>query len=188
MRHIPWTLGRALKPAAVALTATLGLGAGLGGCAVVDQITEIAGDSFGAEGCKQISAKARAKINWARVPVVEVAVRNDEFEPMILRLKQGRPYVLRLRNRDFETHEFHAAEFMRQNAMVTIAVDGQRFDDTCVESITIPPRQTAEVRLVAIVDDHYEFFDNPLPFPVLSAAVPGGVIVVEERRDVVEVQ
>ena len=175
-------LGRVTKPAAIVTAAALGLG----GCTVVDEFVGMVDSPFAAEGCKQISAKARAKINWARVPVVEVAVRNDEFEPMIFRLKQGRPYVLRLRNRDFEEHEFYAPEFFRQNAMVTIAVDGQRFDETCVQSVTIPPRQTAEVRMVAIVDDRYEFYDNPLPFPVLSAAIPGGVIVVEERRDLAE--
>lgn len=185
MRNFGQVLGRVLKPIAIVVAAT-GV---LGGCAIVDKVASVAQDSFAGGGaCKQISMKARAKINWARVPVVQTRVRNDEFEPMIFHLRQGRPYVLWVRNRDFRSHEFYAPDFFHQNAMVTISVDGQRLDDTCVDSVTIPPRQTAEIRMVAIVDDHYEFYDNPLPFPVVSALIPGGVIVVEERRDMAQAQ
>ena len=57
-------------------------------CAAPSGVTE-----FTAANCKQISKRAEAKINWARVPEVEIRIRDGEFSPMVTRLQQGRPYV-----------------------------------------------------------------------------------------------
>lgn len=155
--------------------------AAVGGCGVFNQVVDMADDAFVGDGCTRLSSRAQAQINWTRVPIVEVAVRNDEFEPMVFRLRQGRPYVLHLRNRDLERHEFAAPAFFRENAVVGIAVDGVPMADVCVESITLPARQTAVIRMVAVIDGHYEFYDTFLPLAVPQALIPAGAIVVEER-------
>ena len=83
-------LRRVLGPAVMTMAALA-----LAACTMAGEVSTI-----GATECKRISKKAQAKINWARVPAVDIRVRNDEFEPMIIRLRQGRPYILRIRNRD----------------------------------------------------------------------------------------
>ena len=152
----------------------------LSACAGIEGgVTEIGG-----VGCKRISEQAMAKINWARVPRVEMAVREGDFEPMVLRMKQGRPYVLKIRNRDDSVRYFRALEFFKQNAVIAIAVDGERAEETCVQAVNIPPRKTAEVRFVAVIDGHYEFEDNFLMIPLVMSGGPSGVIVIEERKEV----
>lgn len=158
-------------PVAVLLAAVT-----LGACASPQGV-----DSFAALDCKRISTKAQAKINWARVPSVDVRVRNDEFEPMILTLRQGRPYILRIRNRDDGLHVFRAGKFFQSNAVLSVALDGKRQEETCIRSVSIPGRQTAEIRMVAILDGHYEFEDSVILVPWIFSSGPSGIIIVEER-------
>lgn len=139
--------------------------------------------NFNVAECKMLSNRAEAKINWARVPERELRVRDGEYSPMVMRLKQGRPYVIRIRNRDDERRVFRAPDFFEQNAVVAIGVEGQRAETTCVNAISIPARQSAEVRVVAITDGTFEYEDNALLLPYVMSAGPSGVIVVEERRE-----
>jgi hypothetical protein len=138
---------------------------------------------FATSGCKQISKKAEAKINWARVPEIEIRVRNGEYSPMVTRLQQGRPYVLRIRNRDDSLRVFRARDFFKNNAVIAIGVEGQRSEDTCVASVSIPSRQSAEIRMVAVTDGTFEFEDNIILLPFLLSAGPSGAIVIDERRE-----
>ena len=134
------------------------------------------------QDCAKVPEEDLKKVNWTRVPEVNMRVRNGEFEPMFVRLKQGWPYVFRIRNRDDDSHTFNASEFLSAMAVTRITVAGKRWEDTCVSSITVPPRDTAELRLVAAIDGHYEFEDTWLPALGLGPATASGVIVVEERR------
>ncbi len=150
----------------------------LGACAASNGVT-VAGISE----CKQISKRAEAKINWARVPQIDMRIRNDEFEPMVMRLRQGRPYIIRIRNRDTEPHVFRAPEFFKQNAVVAIGVEGVRADENCVYAVAIPARESAEIRMVAITDGTYEYEDNSILLPFIMSSGPSGAIVIEERRE-----
>ena len=90
--------------------ASLAIAASVAACAAPSGVTDL-----GAFECKQISQRAEAKINWARVPEREIVIRNDAFSPMVMRLMQGRPYVIRVRNRLLNKgqtnnrHRVHAA-------------------------------------------------------------------------------
>lgn len=138
---------------------------------------------FAATGCKQISKRAEAKINWARVPETEIRIRDGEFSPMVTRLQQGRPYVLRIRNRDDGLRVFRAREFFKNNAVIAVGVEGVRAPETCIASISIPGRQSAEIRIVAITDGTFEFEDNVILLPFVLSAGPSGAIVIDERRE-----
>lgn len=151
---------------------------GLSGCAAETGVAK-----WNVAECKQISDRAEAKINWARVPEVELTIRDGAYMPMVMRLKQGRPYVLRIRNRDEDTRVFRAQKFFEKNAVVAIAVEGQRAPETCVTSVSIPTLQTAEIRVVAITDGTFEYEDNKVLLPFVLSAGPNGVIIVEERRE-----
>lgn len=160
------------------LSALAVVAASLGACASSSGVTE-----FTANQCKQISKRAEAKINWARVPDVELVVRNGEFSPMVTRLKQGRPYVLRVRNRDEENRVFRAQKFFEQNAVIAVGVEGVRSEQTCFAAVGIPARQTAEIRFVAITDGTFEYEDNEIMLPWVMSGGPSGAIIIDERRE-----
>ena len=167
-------LYRKLGP--VALVAVVG--GLLAACASSTGVT-----SIGVAECKQISKKAEAKINWARVPQIDLRIRNDEFSPMVMRLRQGRPYILRIRNRDEAMHVFRAPDFFRQNAIIAIGVEGVRAEEACAYSVTIPGRQTAEIRMVAVTDGTFEYEDNMVLVPFVVSSGASGAIIIEERRE-----
>ncbi len=137
---------------------------------------------LGEDECAVVSPKALKKVNWTRVPEVNMRIRNDEFEPMIVQMTQGWPYTFRIRNRDDRAHTFNAKAFFKNIAMVRVTVDGKRQDETCFASLEIPAHTTAEMQLVAAVDGHFEFQDNWLPASSFISGGADGVIVIEERR------
>ena len=98
---------------------------------------------------------------------------------MVIRLRQGWPYVFRIRNRDDEGHVFKAHEFFRNVAVIQSSVDGEVEDNPCLRALWLSPGKTAELRLVASVDGYYEFED--LPFFALTGFYggPQGVIIIE---------
>jgi len=101
---------------------------------------------------------------------------------MVIRLRQGWPYVFRIRNRDDEGHVFKAHEFLRNVAVIQSSVDGEVEDNPCLRALWLSPGKTAELRLVTSVDGYYEFED--LPFFALTGFYggPQGVIIIEERK------
>ena len=158
-----WTL----LPAALAL---------LAGCAVTPSVSGFVGE------CTKVDESAVKYINWARVPEVNIRIRNSEFSPMVLRLRQGWPYVLKIRNRDHEDRLIRAPEFFRRIAVIKASVAGEDADFTCFSSVTVPARQSVELKLVAVTDGYYEYEDSLLPLPGLFSSSPNGVIIIEERR------
>ncbi len=138
----------------------------------------------GERKCATIAEEDARQVNWTRVPEVNMRVREGEFEPMIVQLKQGWPYIFRIRNRDDKPRVFAADDFFAKMAVLRITIDGKRQDDTCVRRITVPARTTAELRLVAARDGRYEFEDTPMPVVGLFSKGASGLIVVEERFSV----
>ena len=172
-RHMSKHLGRNF-----CITGLLAATALLGACAGPSGFS-----TLGAAECKQISKRAEAKINWARVPQIELRVRDGAFSPMVAHMKQGRPYILRIRNRDDKVRIFRAGDFFEKNAVIAAALEGQRVPETCIRAVSLPPRQTAEIRMVAITDGTYEYEDNFILLPFVMSAGPSGAIIVEERRE-----
>ncbi len=132
-------------------------------------------------GCEEVNPEALKRVNWTRVPEINVRIRHDEFRPMVIRMRQGWPYVFRLRNRDHTGHTFRADDFFRRVAVIQKSVGGEVEEAPCFGSVWVPPRQTVELRLVAVVDGHYEFEDNPVFFLGGFMDGPNGVIIIEER-------
>ena len=150
----------------------------LGACAVPSDIdlTSVAIE------CPKVSEKALKMVNWTQVPEVDLRIRHDEFEPMVLRLRQGWPYVFRIRNRDDYAHNFKANEFFSKVAVIDLTIGGIEKQATCFGTIRIPARQTVELRLIALVDGFYEYEDTWIPLPYLFSTGTDGVIIIEERK------
>ncbi len=132
--------------------------------------------------CPEVSEKAIKRINWTRVPEVDLRIRHGEFSPMVVRLRQGWPYVFRIRNGDDRGHAFKAYNFFANVAVIQTSIGGLIDDTTCYGAIWIPAHQTAEIRMVAVIDGHYEYEDLVLSLLSGFAGGPDGVIIIEERK------
>lgn len=133
-------------------------------------------------GCEEVNPKALKYVNWAQVPEVDIRIRHDEFSPMIVRFRQGWPYIFRIRNRDDRGHTFFALDFFSKVAVVQTSVGGKPSDETCFSAIWVPPRETVELKMVAVTDGYYEFEDVFATLHGLLTTGPNGVIIIEERR------
>lgn len=132
--------------------------------------------------CAEVSENAVKYINWSNVPEVDIRIRHGEFSPMVLTLRQGWPYVLRIRNRDDRARMFAASDFLSKVAVIKTTVAGVEDDTTCMAFITVPARETVELRLVAVTDGYYEYEDTFIPWPGMISTGPNGVIIIEERK------
>ena len=132
--------------------------------------------------CPTVSAKAVKQINWTQVPEVDLRIRNGEFLPMVIRMRQGWPYVFRIRNGDNVGHAFNAYEFLTNVTVIQTTFGGKVVDSECYGGIWVSPHETVEIRMVATVDGHYEYEDLPLTLLGGFTDGPDGVIIIEERK------
>lgn len=165
--------GRTLARTSLVISALLALS----GC-----MSSLGVASSGLMQCQQVNQEALKFVNWAKVPEIDVKIRHEEFTPMIIRLRQGWPYVIRIRNNDAQAHAFNAHDFFSNVAVVSAAINDEEEEDTCFRAVWIPPRGSVKLKLVAVIDGRYEF-DSTMPLiPNIFPWGPSGVIVVEERR------
>ena len=101
-------------------------------------------------------------IDWSTAPTVNIRIRQDEFQPMVVGLARDIPYVLHIRNADSSTHGFRSPTFFRKAAVAQIVVDGEArtLDGDCITGVSVPANGAVEVRLVALLEGRYDF-DNP---------------------------
>ena len=93
----------------------------LAGCTVTPDMVGFLAPS----SCAKIEQKAVKFINWTKVPVVNVRIRQNEYLPMVIRLRQGWPYVIRILNRDDYGHVFQANTFFSRVAVIKTTIAGK---------------------------------------------------------------
>lgn len=142
----------------------------LAACAPVNGNLVTAGD-----GC---AADPRTRdIDWNKVAAIPVRIRQGEVMPMVISLRQGQPYVLRISNGDDAGRRFDAPAFFRSVAVAGVSVGGRDVPETCIAGLAIAGRSAVEVRLLTLRDGRYEFEGSG--FSVSGLASGGGVIFVE---------
>ena len=114
------------------------------------------------------------------MPVVNVRIRQNEYSPMVIRLRQGWPYVIRTRNRDDHGHVFQANTFFSRVAVIKTTIAGKVKDETCYGAIYDPAQQTAKLKLVAVVDGYYDYEDSYLS---ISSAFSWGVTASSSSKN-----
>ncbi|MDP6574326.1 MAG: hypothetical protein QGI63_12320 [Rhodospirillales bacterium] len=127
-------------------------------------------------------ADARERVeaaDWSKVEVIPLRIRQNEFNPMIIDLKQDRPYVIRITNADDKHHFFGASDFFRSVAVAKVDEGGDRDDRTCISRVSVGGGQTAEVVFVTVRDGRFEFADNLIDLPWLDFGNPMGIIYVQ---------
>ncbi|MEE8393335.1 MAG: hypothetical protein V3R66_03245 [Rhodospirillales bacterium] len=150
---------------------------GLSACAFEDEIVL---GPFSWPNCVEGVAKHIEGIDWAEARTINVSIRQDEFEPMVIGLRQNNPYIFRIENRDEYEHFFMAEGFFSSVAVASIKGPGQESGPSCIDGVKIGPFETVELRLVPVRDGRYEYNDDTFPIPNLGGMT--GLISIDLPR------
>ncbi len=148
---------------------------GLSACVLGGGGTTI-GPTYGTS-CASNVAKHMKNVDWAEARVLTIRIRQDEFEPMVVSMRQDSPYIFRIENRDDYEHFFMASNFFRSVAIASISTPDKTSGASCINGVRIGPLETVELQLVAIRDGRYEYMDKMFPVPSLGSMT--GIISVD---------
>lgn len=141
-----WTRACAVVVLAAALTA----------CAPAGHVKDHLVLAFA--GCPEANLD---NVDWSTARIVDIKIRQDEFQPMVIGLARDLPYVLHIRNADSSGHSFRSPTFFRQAGVAQITVDGEdrTLDGDCITGVSVPANGAVEIRLVALLEGRYAFED-----------------------------
>jgi len=126
---------------------------------------------------------AVAAVDWSRAVTRTLRIRQDEYAPIVITLRQGRPYVLKLENADDAAHAFSAPDFFQAIAVQSLTpTEPAVSPGAALSSIGLPPGQTRELAFVPIKDGHYSFADGWTGRLLGGIAGTRGLIVIEAMR------
>lgn len=143
-------------------------------------------DTVNVENAKEVVAAA----DWKVAETIDIDIRQNEFNPPIIRLLKGEPYVMILENRDDVEHVFQAPEFFRQAAVLKLVQGEKEIPGGGFNSVHLKPGEVKEIHVVPTRDGWYPFEDGApgihfegLFFSPLSRGVTHGSVgsfVVQE--------
>ena len=106
----------------------------------------------------------------------DIRIRHGEFSPMVLTLRQGWPYVLRIRNRDDRARMFAASDFLSKVAVIKTTVAGVEDDPRPTQHHELQAVREVEGVIAAAIADIESAVEA-------AAAFTGGAVnVVTPRR------
>ena|GEM_PF-2134062 len=95
--------------------------------------------------------------DWNSARVIEMTLFDDHFTPMLLSLKKGQPYVLRITNK-----EKHPRLLVGEDFLNTLAVQGDSANEditksTVIETVLLEPGKPRELKIVPMESGRYEY-------------------------------
>lgn len=129
--------------------------------------------------------------DWKDAITFEIKIRQNEFRPSIIRLRQGRPYIMLIENRDEVNHFMLAQEFFKTTAIRKILTKDSEITGVNLVGIYLDPGEIKEVHFIPIRDGWFDFeggqgpgiFTTDNVFSPLSRGATQGMIgsfVIEE--------
>ena len=129
--------------------------------------------------CSRVPPGAFEAVDWDAARRVRVSIRHGEFKPSLIRLYQGRPYVMQIENRDRGSRRFQSAEFFAALFIHSVVIEEYgRLSVTCPSGLLALPGGITEVRFIAARDGRYEFSGTVLPFDL--GQIPDGIVHIEQ--------
>lgn len=107
--------------------------------------------------CFAEPAQHTDNVDWSKAEVVQLRIRQDEFDPITIVLNRDTPYVLRIENADNIIRGFRAAELFRNVALAKVEIGDTESVETCIDNIVVDGNSTGELHFVAVRDGHYKF-------------------------------
>jgi len=106
--------------------------------------------------------------DWSKAEVVNISIDEGIFEPALIELFSGEPYILRIENKEDFPSWFRAPSFFNDVSVRKIVYQNKEVPGKCLEAIAMPSKAVAEVHLVPTIVDDYEFQDDPFFAPLLG--------------------
>ena len=102
---------------------------------------------------------AVASADWTSPEEIQVELADDTYSPSDIRLKRGKPYVIRLKNIGGSSHDMAGGSFFGKDviALRAIATKVGRITADDVSSVYIRPKQEAELWFVPIKTGTFSF-------------------------------
>jgi hypothetical protein len=152
---------------------------GLSGCASDGSVTSN-------YGCIPNAKDLVRTLNWTKATHINMRVRQGEFDPAVVNLLQGEPYILRFENADPVNRTFRAWSFFNAVAVRQLTINGVEQDETCISALTLSPGIAAEISFLAVYDGRFDFADDEFSLiPELFVPDVGGVVVIDPVGTVV---
>lgn len=107
------------------------------------------------QNCVEDPGKHLRGINWLEAEKIDVRIRDGELAPLTLRLSQGKPYVIRIQNRDDWTRRVHGEGFFEAIVVSRSAVGKNESKEPCISMVVVAPGETVEIEFVAVRDGRY---------------------------------
>lgn len=150
----------------------VGMAAVVAACAKVEMIPS----PFA--GCDTVPPGVFEQVDWNAARKIVVHIRHGEFDPTLIRLMQGRPYVMRVENRDRQSRRLQSADFFEAVYVHSVVAgpDGPQ-STSCPSGIRVSPGEAAEVRFIAARDGRYEYSDTMIPYAF--GGIAGGIVRIE---------
>ncbi len=117
-----------------------------------------------------------AAADFSRLRVIDIKVSEGEFSPMVIRLREGRPYTFRIENTDNEDRLFAAPVFFLTTAVGDLKFGDRATHAVCLDRLAIPAFETTSVTLIPLRAGAYDLEDA---FVLPSGGVGIGTIRVE---------
>ena len=129
--------------------------------------------------------------DWGAAKTLEIRIRQNEFNPTIIRLRQGEPYIMLVENRDDITHMLVAEEFFKTVAIRKILSQTVEISKVNLIGLHLSPGEVKEVHFIPARDGWFDFEGGKGPgifatdyifSPLSRGAITGmiGSFVVEE--------
>ena len=106
--------------------------------------------------------------DWSKAETITVSYKDRAFSPGLIEMWHGKPYILRIENEENFPHWFRAVDFFRDSAITKAVYNNQEASSKCLESLALAPSSSAEVHLVPVAANDYEFEDSPFVIPALG--------------------
>ncbi|MEE9544035.1 MAG: hypothetical protein V3V55_00370 [Rhodospirillales bacterium] len=135
------------------------------------------------DGCLADARKRVEEANWEKARTITIRIRQNEFEPMVFRLVQDRPYVLVINNNDESLHFFLAQKFFRSIALAEVTSGEQMFVGGCAAVVAVEPQKNVELRFVAVRNGRYDFEDSPHLLSFIRLGSASGSISIEPEKN-----
>lgn len=110
----------------------------------------------------RINAEAAiAKADWPRALTRTLRIRQGVYHPLVISLRKGIPFILRLENGDDTSRSFRAPSFFQAIAIKSLTPSDREINPTmALDSITVEPRQTLDLAFVPMRDGSFPFTDG----------------------------
>ncbi len=147
----------------------------LSGCALWNGVMGLFG---GGPSCGGGAQALLDQVNWSEAEVLEIRIRQGQFTPSLLRMRQGLPYILRVANADNTSRTFAGAEFFSAVAVRGVLVGASKNVRPCPSAVSIPAREVAEIHLLAARDGRYTFEDSSFTLPFMPGGIGIGIVTI----------